>query len=79
LIKKEQISVGILNEALAHPREILKPAIVHSAYAFALVHNLWAAAQVVLCGPNAYVTWRRLRGAPGMIRSGLGALIAAHN
>jgi DNA repair protein RadC len=39
LIKKEQISVGILNEALAHPREILKPAIVHSAYAFALVHN----------------------------------------
>jgi DNA repair protein RadC len=39
LIKKEQISVGILNEALAHPREILKPAIVHSAYAFTLVHN----------------------------------------
>jgi DNA repair protein RadC len=39
LIKKEQISVGILNEALAHPREILKPAIIHSAYAFALVHN----------------------------------------
>jgi DNA repair protein RadC len=37
--KKEQISVGILNEALAHPREILKPAIVHSAFAFALVHN----------------------------------------
>lgn len=39
LIKKEQISVGILNEALAHPREILKPPIIHSAYAFALVHN----------------------------------------
>jgi DNA repair protein RadC len=39
LIKKEQISVGILNEALAHPREILKPAIAHSAYAFTLVHN----------------------------------------
>jgi DNA repair protein RadC len=39
LIKKEQITVGILNEALAHPREILKPAIMHSAYAFALVHN----------------------------------------
>jgi DNA repair protein RadC len=39
LIKKEQISVGILNEALAHPREILKPAIIHSAFAFALVHN----------------------------------------
>jgi hypothetical protein len=39
LINKEQISVGILNEALAHPREILKPAIVHSAHSFALVHN----------------------------------------
>jgi DNA repair protein RadC len=32
--------VGILNEALAHPREILKPAIVHSAYAFALVQPM---------------------------------------
>jgi DNA repair protein RadC len=39
LIKKVRISIGTLNEALAHPREILKPAISHSAYAFALVHN----------------------------------------
>jgi DNA repair protein RadC len=39
VLLKQQISVGILNESLAHPREILKPAIVHSAYAFVLVHN----------------------------------------
>jgi DNA repair protein RadC len=39
LIKKVRISIGTLNEALAHPREILKPAISHSAHAFALVHN----------------------------------------
>jgi DNA repair protein RadC len=39
LLKKLQISVGTLNESLAHPREILKAVIYHSAYAFVLVHN----------------------------------------
>ena len=39
LLKKVQISVGSLNESLAHPREILKVVIYHSAYGFALVHN----------------------------------------
>jgi DNA repair protein RadC len=39
LIKFEKISQGTVNETLAHPREILKPAIIHSAYAFILVHN----------------------------------------
>jgi DNA repair protein RadC len=39
LIKKVQISVGTLNEALAHPREILKAAVCHSAYGFVLAHN----------------------------------------
>ena len=39
LIKFEKLSLGIVNETLAHPREILKPAIIHSAYAFVLVHN----------------------------------------
>jgi DNA repair protein RadC len=39
LLKKVRISVGTLNEALAHPREILKAVIYHSAYAFVLVHN----------------------------------------
>jgi DNA repair protein RadC len=37
LIKFEKLSQGTVNETLAHPREILKPAIVHSAYAFVLV------------------------------------------
>ncbi|MEZ5302326.1 MAG: DNA repair protein RadC, partial [Verrucomicrobiales bacterium] len=39
LIKIETISQGTLTEAAAHPREILRPAIAHSAYAFILVHN----------------------------------------
>ena len=39
LLKKTQISVGTLNESIAHPREILKAAISHSAYGFVLVHN----------------------------------------
>jgi DNA repair protein RadC len=39
LIKFEKFSQGTVNETLAHPREILKPAIIHSAYAFVLVHN----------------------------------------
>jgi DNA repair protein RadC len=28
-----------VNETIAHPREILRKAIIHSAYAFILVHN----------------------------------------
>ena len=32
LIKFEKLSQGTVNETLAHPREILKPAIIHSAY-----------------------------------------------
>jgi DNA repair protein RadC len=28
-----------LNETLAHPREVLKPVLAFSAYAFILVHN----------------------------------------
>jgi DNA repair protein RadC len=44
LIAISEVSKGTLNESLAHPREIFKPAISHSAYAFVLVHNLWGAA-----------------------------------
>ena len=33
------ISTGTVNESLAHPREIFKPAIASSAYAFILSHN----------------------------------------
>lgn len=39
LIHEEEVSRGTLNESLAHPREILRPAISHNAYGFVLVHN----------------------------------------
>ena len=39
LLKIATISQGTLNESLAHPREIFKPVITHSAYSFILVHN----------------------------------------
>jgi DNA repair protein RadC len=39
LIKFERISQGTINETIAHPRDILRPAIIHSAYAFVLIHN----------------------------------------
>ncbi|MEM8955540.1 MAG: DNA repair protein RadC [Verrucomicrobiota bacterium] len=38
-IRTEEISLGSLNESIAHPREVIQPAIIHSAYAFILVHN----------------------------------------
>jgi DNA repair protein RadC len=40
LIKIAHISLGSVNESLAHPREIFKPAIVLSAFSFIMVHNL---------------------------------------
>jgi DNA repair protein RadC len=39
LIKVCTVSQGTVNESLAHPREIFKPVITHSAYSFILVHN----------------------------------------
>ena len=39
LLRTEQVSLGSLNECLAHPREILRPAVLHNAFAFILVHN----------------------------------------
>jgi DNA repair protein RadC len=39
LIAIKDISTGTLNESLAHPREIFKPAITLSAYAIVVVHN----------------------------------------
>jgi DNA repair protein RadC len=38
-ITKVDISKGTVNESLARPREIFRPAIIHSAFAFVLVHN----------------------------------------
>jgi DNA repair protein RadC len=39
VIGVETVSVGTLNASIVHPREVLKPAIVHSAAAIVLVHN----------------------------------------
>ncbi len=39
LIKIAEISLGSLNESVAHPREIFEAAIRYSAFAFILVHN----------------------------------------
>jgi DNA repair protein RadC len=39
LLRMEDVALGSLNECVAHPREIFRPAIVHSAYAMILVHN----------------------------------------
>ncbi len=39
LIKVHEVSLGSLNESVAHPREIFQPVFTHSAYAFILVHN----------------------------------------
>ena len=39
LLRLEEISLGSLNESIAHPREIFRPAILHSAYAIILTHN----------------------------------------
>jgi hypothetical protein len=34
LLKVATVSQGSVNETIAHPREIFKPVIVHSAYSF---------------------------------------------
>jgi len=39
VIKVKEVSVGILNSSLSHPREIFNEAIKESAYAIILVHN----------------------------------------
>ena len=39
VIKSEQITIGLLNQSLAHPREVFKPAITESASSLILVHN----------------------------------------
>lgn len=39
LIRIEEITVGSLNESLFPPREIFRPALIHSAYALIVAHN----------------------------------------
>lgn len=39
LIRVVEVSRGSLNESVAHPREILREGLIHSAFAYILVHN----------------------------------------
>src|SRR4051812_28222146 len=39
LIRVEEVSVGSVNESIAHPREVFRPALIESAYAVIVVHN----------------------------------------
>ena len=39
LIRIEEVSVGSVNESIAHPRDVFRPALVYSAYAVIVVHN----------------------------------------
>ncbi len=39
LMRIEQISLGSMNESIAHPREIFRSALIYSAFAIILVHN----------------------------------------
>lgn len=39
LMRIEEISLGSLNESIAHPREIFHPALIYSAYAIIVAHN----------------------------------------
>ncbi len=38
-LRTEEVAVGSVNECIAHPALILKPAVAHSAFGFFLVHN----------------------------------------
>jgi DNA repair protein RadC len=39
LLRIEEVSLGSLNESIAHPREIFRLAYIYSAYAIIVVHN----------------------------------------
>ena len=39
LLRIEAISLGSVNESIAHPREVFRPAIISSAYGVIVVHN----------------------------------------
>ncbi|HWB61104.1 MAG TPA: DNA repair protein RadC [Chthoniobacteraceae bacterium] len=39
LLRIEEVSLGSLNESIAHPREIFRPALIYSAYAVIVAHN----------------------------------------
>jgi DNA repair protein RadC len=39
LLRVEEIALGTISECMAHPREVFRPALVHSAFAVILAHN----------------------------------------
>ena len=39
LMRSEEVSSGSLNESVAHPREIFRPALIYAAFAIIIVHN----------------------------------------
>ncbi|MEY2519355.1 MAG: repair protein RadC [Verrucomicrobiota bacterium] len=39
LLRMEEVSLGSVNESIAHPRDIFRPAVISSAYAVIVVHN----------------------------------------
>lgn len=39
LLRVEEVSLGSLNESIAHPREIFRPAMLYAAYGIIVVHN----------------------------------------
>lgn len=39
LMRVEEIALGSLNESVAHPREIFRPALLYAAYGVIVVHN----------------------------------------
>ncbi len=39
LMRVEEVSIGSVNESIAHPREVFRPAIIYSAYAVIVAHN----------------------------------------
>jgi DNA repair protein RadC len=39
LIRVEDVSLGSVNESIAHPRDVFRPALIYSAYAVLVVHN----------------------------------------
>ena len=39
VIRIEEVSLGSINESIAHPRDVFRPAVIFSAYAVIVVHN----------------------------------------
>jgi DNA repair protein RadC len=39
LLRMEEVSLGSVNESIAHPRDVFRPAVIASAYAVIVVHN----------------------------------------